>query len=65
MEDLNQYLGKCVCLTNGQRSVFGMLETNGQIFGVAGNGFQSGVIKETTKVEVDETRNLCRLVIRV
>ncbi len=65
MENLNDYLNKLVCLTNGSQNVFGMLQAHGEHYAIGRNLLQTGIIKEMTKVEVDESRNLCRLVIKI
>ena len=63
--NLQDYIGKVVHLGNGERGLFGILQTDGNVFAVNGNVFQTGMVKELTKVEVEESRNLCRLGIKI
>jgi hypothetical protein len=60
------YLGKLVGLTNGHQVIFGPLQqVQEDVFAVRGNGFQTGMIKEMTPIEVDPSINEARLIIKV
>ena len=65
-EKLKALLGKLVCIMNERGQVaFGHLETNGELFGVQNNGFKLEMVKEIVPIEVEETKNAARAVIKV
>ena len=59
-ENLKEYLGKVVAVTFQNKTTFGVLQTNGEIFGVNGNGFPVEMVKAINKIEVEESKNLAR-----
>ncbi len=64
-EKLDALLGKIVGLTDGNRVVFGPLQTNGTLFGVGIEGFGPDNVKEIIPIEVEETKNAARAIIKL
>ncbi len=62
-DQLKSYVGQFVCLMAPNRNFFGILQTDGTVFGVPPHGFPAAQVKEIRKIEAPLEVNLARAVL--